>query len=358
MLSILNKLKVVIKKYPPLYRVVRNSYTILGGFKGLLKRQRGAKDYFLSTISLSQHSSYVAGKPMNITIEPTNICNLHCPVCETGAGILQRPKRNMSFEEFRIIIDKIAFHTNILMFYFMGEPFLNKDAYRMIRYAKNKGIPFITTCTNGDFVKPEELVNSGIDEISFQIGGMTQETHNTYRVGSRLDRVLENLKETVRLRNQMRSAMSILCGFILMRHNEHEIEEFKSAMTQIGVDEAVVVDPCVRTIEQAKEMLPTDEKHWYYDPVALGKGELKPRVIPQDECPWIYYSMTVQVNGDVVPCCRDVNGENVMGNLYVQSLEDIWNEERFINFRSKLLKKQSEIGICRLCSGYGVSQIK
>jgi MoaA/NifB/PqqE/SkfB family radical SAM enzyme len=58
------------------------------------------------------------------------------------------------------------------MFYFMGEPFLNKQAYEMIRYAKETGIPFITTCTNGDPVQPEKLIEYGLDEVNFQIGGM------------------------------------------------------------------------------------------------------------------------------------------------------------------------------------------
>ena len=100
---------------------------------------------------------------MNITIEQTNVCNLDCPVCETGAGILGRTKGHMSLEQFRTIIDKVGAHTNTLMFYFMGEPFLNKHAYDMIRYAKQAGIPFIETCTNGDFVDPVKIVASGLD---------------------------------------------------------------------------------------------------------------------------------------------------------------------------------------------------
>lgn len=354
----MTNIKRMIKKSPVLYRMALNAYALILSLKGLFSGRRGAWDYLLSTLSMMRRSSNIAGRPMNITIEPTNICNLHCPVCETGAGILQRPKRNMTLEEFKVIIDKVSQHANTLMFYFMGEPFMNKESYDMIRYAKGKGIPFVTTCTNGDFVNPEKLVKSGIDEVSFQIGGMTQETHQTYRIGSRLERVFKNLKETVRLRNEMLSNMRILCGFILMKHNEHEVEEFRRTMSQTGVDEAVVIDPCVRTVEQAREMLPTDKGHWYYDPEALDKGILSPRILPDNECSWIYYSMTIQANGDVVPCCRDAKGDFVMGNLLTQSLDEIWNGEQFRAFRERLHKNQRQIGICKLCSGYGVSQIK
>ncbi len=131
---------------------------------------------------------------MNVTIEPTNVCNLECPVCETGAGVLGRPGGHMTLDQFRTIIDKVGAHTNTLMFYFMGEPFLNRQSYEMIRHAKQRGIPYVQTCTNGDAVNPEKLVDCGIDEVSFQIGGTSQETHQVYRVNSNLERVLRNLR--------------------------------------------------------------------------------------------------------------------------------------------------------------------
>ena len=40
---------------------------------------------------------------MNITVEPTNFCNLFCPICETGAGILGREADHMTFEQFKTI---------------------------------------------------------------------------------------------------------------------------------------------------------------------------------------------------------------------------------------------------------------
>lgn len=338
----------------------RPSAVVVGaglGLWGFVRGRRGSVDHLKSTAALAASSTFVPGRPMNVTIEPTNACNLGCPVCETGAGILGRTTGHMSYEQFTSIIDKIAPHTNTLMFYFMGEPFLNKRAYDMIRYAKDAGIRFIDTCTNGDFVDPAKIVASGLDRVSFQIGGMTQETHEVYRVGGKLSRVLEKMQETVRLRNESGSRLRIEAGFILMKHNEHEVERFQHAMREMGVDRAVIVDPCVRTVEQGKQFLPTDKAHWIYDEQAFDRGELKPKVLPDNVCPWIYYSIAVHVNGNVVPCCRDPLGVEVMGNLFTESLESIWNGERYRNFRARVMKDQGAVGICKLCSAYPVSQI-
>jgi radical SAM protein with 4Fe4S-binding SPASM domain len=308
-------------------------------------------------VSFAARSTRILGRPMNVTIEPTNVCNLECPVCETGAGVLGRTAGHMSMEQFRTILDKVGAHTNTLMFYYMGEPFLNKRSYEMIRYAKDRGIPFIQTCTNGDLVDPAKVVDCGIDEVSFQIGGMTQETHAIYRINSKLDRVMHNLKETLRLRRERGSRLRVVSGFILMKHNEHEVATFRKTMAELGVDEAQVIDPCVRTVEQGRQMLPTDRAHWYYDPAAFEAGVLRPKTLPDNDCPWIYYSITIHVNGNVVPCCRDPKGLEVVGNLLTESLDAVWNGERFQDFRRRLHRDQGSIEICRLCSAYGASAI-
>jgi len=327
------------------------------GAWGYLRGRRGSADHVKSTLSLASGSTFVAGRPMNITIEPTNACNLECPVCETGAGILGRATGHMTLADFKSIVDKVGPHTNTLMFYFMGEPFLNKHAYEMIRYAKDNGIPFIETCTNGDFVDAAKIVHSGLDKVSFQIGGITQDTHEVYRVRGRLDRVMRNLAETIRQRNERRAPLRIEVGFIRMKHNEHEVTRFRETMLALGADDAVVIDACVRTVEQGHQFLPTDRALWFYDSAAFERGVLRPKVLPDNVCPWIYYSLAIHVNGNVVPCCRDPRGDEVMGNILEQGLDEIWNGPKFRALRQRIQQDQGAVGICRLCSSYPVSKV-
>lgn len=351
--------KTALKNYPNAYQLAQRVYPYFSLMMGALRGRRGWQDHMRSTWSMLRRDTVLKGRPMNITVEPTNLCNLYCPICETGAGILGRKEGHMTFEQFKIIFDKLGEHTNTLMFYFMGEPFLNPESYKMIRYAKDIGIPFVTTCTNGDPVNAEKLIECGLDEINFQIGGMTQETHEIYRVNSNLERVLVALKETIRLKRLRKSKIRILCGFIVMKHNEHEIEEFKNKMAELGVDDITIIDACVRDIEQAEKFLPKDRRYWSYDFNALAEeGVLRPKFQPINKCDWINYSLSIHVNGDVVPCCRDPKGEEVMGNLLSQDLDEVWNGDRYVAFRKKLYKDQSQINICRLCSSYPVSKIQ
>jgi len=325
--------------------------------KIVLCKPKGWFDFLLDIFSFKVRSSYILGKPVHLTIEPVNLCNLQCPVCETGAGILNRPKGRMNLDNFKKIIDQVYSFVNTILFYYMGEPFLNKDSYEMIKYAKSKNI-FVTTCTNGDVIDPEKLVESGIDEVSFQTAGITQETHSKYRVGSNLQKILDNVRKTVAEKKRRNVSLpKIILGFIIMKHNEHEVAKFYQLAKDLEVDEAQILPPCVRNIEQARGMLPSDEKYWLYDRAAFEKGVLRPKAVSNNKsCPWIWYSTLLTWDGNVLPCCRDAQGEYVMGNIFQENLVKIWNNKIYREFRKKFLDGKTML--CSLCQGYGIIELK
>lgn len=295
--------------------------------------------------------------PVHVSIEPTNACNLQCPVCETGNGSMARPTGLLNFDKYCKFIDEVAPHTTVLMFYFMGEPFLNKRAYEMIRYARQKNL-YVETCTNGDFADARGVVYSDVNDISFQVGGMTQRTHEIYRVRGKLDRVHKNLLELIEERRRNpQSNVKINVGFVVMKHNEHEVPEFLRWAKEIGVDQANVIDPCVRTVAEGQTMLPSDKRYWFYDEDAFSRGVLKPKHTPNNECTWVWNSVMVNWDGSVVPCCRDPNGKHVLGNVFETPLAEIWNGEAMRSFRKRIVTAQSQVDICELCSGYGVPQL-
>lgn len=261
----------------------------------------------------------------------------------------------MSLNDFKFIIEKIYKHTTYLVFYFMGEPFLNKEAYHMISCAKEKGI-FVSACTNGHFLNADRLLESKIDEINFQVGGVTQATHEIYRIGGNLSKTLENMKEIIRKKKEGNGKFKthITLGFIVMRHNEEQIKEIQKIGKQIGVDEVQIINPCVRTIEQAREMLPADRTYWIYDEPALREGMLVHKGRPRNKCWWLWHSTVITWNGDVLPCCRDPQGEYVMGNIFHSELKEIWNNSNYVLFRKKVLRDQLSIPMCNLCSGFGM----
>lgn len=324
----------------------------------LATRPRGWKSVLFNTAMLKARRASPLLPPAHITIEPTNACNARCPVCETGKGDMKRATGFVDFDLYKRFIDDIAPTTNTLMFYFMGEPFIHENAYEMIKYARSKGL-FVETCTNGDFIDVKGIIYSDVNKISFQLGGIDEATHQRYRVRSSFTKAERNLRALVAERkNHPGSNVQIEAGLIVMRHNEHQVADFLSWARAAGADVANVIDPAVRNMLEAHAYLPRERKYWFYDEAAFERGVLKPKVVLDNECSWIWNSMVVNWNGDAVPCCRDPNGTQVLGNVFESGLKGVFNGERAIAFRNRILTAQREVGLCNLCSGYGVPRLE
>lgn len=62
-----------------------------------------------------------------------------------------------------------------------------------------------------------------------------------------------------------------------MKHNEHEVEDFKRYAEEIGVDEYEIVYPGVKSIAQGHEFLTDDDRYWIYS------GYTAPDITKHDE---------------------------------------------------------------------------
>lgn len=296
--------------------------------------------------------------PVHVSIEPTNACNARCPVCETGKGDMTRKTGFLDENAYKAFIEEAAPTTAVLLYYFMGEPFMHRSAYDMIRYARDKDI-YVETCTNGDFVDEEGIIYSDVNRVSFQLGGMDQETHSRYRVRSRLDKSIASIERLVALKKKHpNSNVEIEVGFIVMRHNEHQVQDFLDWAAKIGVDRASIIDPCARNMLEAHAYLPKDRRYWYYDEEAFERGILKPKKLPDNECVWIWNSIQLNWDGTAVPCCRDPNAQFPLGNVFESGLKNVFNGEAATEFRRKILSSQGDVSICKLCSGYGLPQLQ
>jgi hypothetical protein len=78
--------------------------------------------------------------PYRYTIDPTNTCNLRCPLCPTGLGILGRERGRMKVADFQRVVDEIAPFCYLLELYNWGEPFLHPGIFDMISYAHQRKI--------------------------------------------------------------------------------------------------------------------------------------------------------------------------------------------------------------------------
>ncbi len=291
--------------------------------------------------------------PKSATIEITNYCNLRCPVCDQQQ-VSSRKFGQMTFEEFKLIIDEIGIYLENLGMSDTGETFINKDAYLMISYAKKK-FPhlYIYLDTNGHFIDPEKLLTCGIDKISFSIDGLTQDVYEKYRVGGKLETVLKNLNaiKIWKLKNFTETKLEL--KFIVMKHNEHQLDSLKKFSTDYDFDEIRLEKFTARgflnktyseseSIRLANMFTSSMEQYSKYDLIKSNETGLLHSYLIQSKgacsVPWI--ETEILWNGDVRPCVVDFDSEYVFGNIFKSgSFRKVWNSKVAQKFRMHHAKK-------------------
>jgi len=180
------------------------------------------------------------GLPVSISFEPTTSCNLRCPECPSGLRAFTRPTGMLQKDFFRQTIDEIHKELLYLIFYFQGEPYLNPSFLEMVKYAADKKI-YTATSTNAHYLteaNARKTVESGLDRLIISIDGTTQETYKQYRVGGNIDKVIEGAKNIVKWKKELNSKTPfVFFQFLVVKHNEHQVEEIKQLAKEIGVDE-------------------------------------------------------------------------------------------------------------------------
>jgi radical SAM protein with 4Fe4S-binding SPASM domain len=286
--------------------------------------------------------------PFLAYIDPASLCNFKCQYCPTSdkALLKQVGRRDgmMSFELFQKIVDDLKAFPNRLRLaslYKDGEPTLNRDLARMIRYVKDAGVAErIWTKTNGSRLTPElnrSLVEAGLDMICVSISAVDPAMYKTI-VGVTVDydKIRENVRDLYANRGSMEVYVKIAESPQL---SEGMIKKFFDDFTPISTHISV---------EKLMGWSYSELKDWTLgtNPMTYDGLPFTPKVA----CPLPFYVVAVNWNGDVSMCANDWALKTVVGNVAKESLSDIWNGERAYEFRKLHLEgRRRENSACAEC---------
>ncbi|MCW3116441.1 MAG: radical protein [Chitinophagaceae bacterium] len=291
------------------------------------------------------------GFPVSISFEPTTSCNLRCPECPSGLRSFTRPTGMLKKDFFSETIDQLSKDLFYLVFYFQGEPYLNPGFLDMVRYASAKKI-YTATSTNAHYLGDEnakQTIASGLDRLIISIDGTTQEVYKKYRVGGQLDKVLEGAKNIVKWKKELKSKTPfVIFQFLVVKPNEHQIEDVKKLAKEIGVDDVWFKTAQIYDFEHdPNKLIPSIDKFSRYKKTAGGnlfKGNLS------NHCWRLWHDPVITWDGLVAPCCFDKDARHQMGDLKQKSFKEIWKNGEYAKFRTKIMKGRKNIDICANCS--------
>lgn len=291
------------------------------------------------------------GLPIALSFEPTTSCNLRCPECPSGLRSFTRPTGMLEDDLFNRTMDELGDTLLYLIFYFQGEPYLHPKFLDMVQYASRKGI-YTATSTNAHYLTDSaarKTVESGLDRLIISIDGTTQDVYQQYRVGGKLHKVLEGTKAVLKWKKALKSKTPhVVFQFLVVRPNEHQIDDVKKLAAELGVDEVGLKTAQIYDYEGGDPLIPTIDRYSRYAQKTDGSYQIKNRLL--DHCWKMWHSCVITWDGLVVPCCFDKDAEHRLGDLKTQSFKTLWFSEPYQQFRQSLIRSRSEIEMCKNCT--------
>lgn len=272
--------------------------------------------------------------PQEISIEPTNRCNFTCSFCPQSNPdhFAQIPADALGFEGVETLLKKLrssGVKGNLLHWTLDGEPFMNKNFHEHLRIARDYGFNSFHFATNAMLLTPERLrqlprrgVKISMTPDFCSDPGYFEEVRGT---SGSWQVVLDNL----------RSALA---------DDELDHIEFKvTDISSFGISDPAELD---RRFEALKALFrPSPRVTFHRRVFHNASGTKESRLSSRKNyrlCPYPWYTMFIAHNGDAVACCRDLEHQTVLGNLFEEDLEDIWNGEKYQALRRDLVEQHPE----------------
>lgn len=243
-----------------------------------------------------------------VYVEITNICNKNCSFCHGHSRV---PKQ-MSLDEFSIILDKLKNKTKYLYYHLMGEPLTHPLLPTFLRTSKERGYISIIT-TNGTLLNKlgDELICAGLHKVNISIHSFengSQEEHKHY-----ISNIADFAKKAAN------------CGIIVVLRlwnngfdadrNEYAINFLKESITGEWAQNSRGIKICDNLY------LEYGERFEWPDISESIKGK-------KFFCYGLKDQFGILSDGTIVPCCLDSDGVVNLGNIFTDDIDAVLTSKR------------------------------
>ncbi len=321
--------------------------------------------------------------PKILYIETTNRCNLRCKGCILYRGSWE-PERDISLAELIRITDQVPELKQVYL-HGIGEPLLNKELPEIIRHLKRRKV-YVLFNSNGILLnsqRQQDLVAAGLDELRISLDAASSTGYEKIRNSNAFEGIIDNLKSFLILQKQHQVAYPKLSlWFLGTRDNISEIPGLIELAAEIGIDEVYLqrlvyfqdnggygVARAAKTLQDSaggsSELIHKSQElaaklgirfnaSGLSEPVESLQGQAEAG-LPWSRCYRPLTLMYVTANGNVLPCCispfATVDYDSIiLGNVFKNSLEEIWTGSKYENFR----KRHQTPAPPKSCRGCGV----
>lgn len=275
-----------------------------------------------------------------IYLEITNICNLKCSFCPEG----KRKKEFIKLESFEYIVNQIKDYTNLIALHVKGEPLMHPELENILKICYESGLK-VNITTNATLLEKNLniLLNSpAIRQINMSLHSVNKnENNDIYNVENYINSILKVTRD-------LTSKTNIIISYRLwnLENLEENDENFK-ILSKIG---NYFGKNNLPEIAKQNKFVELENNVFLNQDIEFTWPNLEGQIISESgKCWGLRNQVAILVNGDVVPCCLDQNGDIKLGNIFEEDFENIINSDFSQAFIKSFEENKIMHNLCKRC---------
>ena len=256
-----------------------------------------------------------------VYIEITNDCNLSCSFCIKN----KRNKKYMSFNEFKIILNKLNGYTEYLYLHVLGEPLLHPKINELINIAS---FNFKINITTNGYLINRIKDNKNIRQLNISLHSF----NDKYKID--LIKYLDNIFDTIDLLITNKTYISLRL-WVKNKYN-NDIITYINKRYNINItnlDNYKINDYIF--INNFHEFIWPDLNNNTYENIGT--------------CYALKDHIGILVDGTIIPCCLDTLGIINLGNIYNDDLDSILKSDKVNNMLKNFKNNKKCEELCKHC---------
>jgi len=257
-----------------------------------------------------------------IYVEITNNCNLNCPFCIGN----NRQKEFITEYKFNLLLNKLKGYTKYLYFHLMGEPLIHPEINQLINIASKDYKINITT--NGYFINRIKD-NKNIHQVNISLHSFDDKKNKT------LDEYLNDIYNAV----DNLLVNNTIINYRLWVNNKYKDDIIKSIENRYNtiINGNTKIKDYLYLEFETEFIWPNINNHYCNE---------------EGSCQGLRTHIGILVDGSVVPCCLDYNGNLKLGNIYEQDLDEILNQQKVKDMIKGFQNNKKIEKLCQHCNFY------
>jgi radical SAM protein with 4Fe4S-binding SPASM domain len=337
-----------------------------------IQRAINAGEHFSKVELFNKFEQFRSKLPIVYNIETTNACNMRCEMCPRTT-MMTRPVKTLKKEMFIRILDQLRpfsaqewdnwekFCTSeygisrgdmsenhfflyiipkVIQLHGYGDPLLDRHMAEYVRLLHEKGFFSYFSCNpaNIDMDATRNLFENNLDYIKYSLESVSDKTHKKIRgTASNFSDSYTKILELLAIKKESGYKTTIIITMLNLNRVD-QMEDFRRLQEAFTGKDVYIY-------------LKSEDQQWYrkdfHGTASVHWSEI---------CKHPWMSMTIKSNGEAAMCMEDFNNEIVLGDATKESLSDIWNGEKYSQFRWDHFNKKPSLKCTEQCDMHMIGE--